>query len=195
MSQGYEQRRVWDPVIRSWHWLLAATVVGGWVLGEYRDFDTIAWHMYLGYATGGLLLFRILWGFVGPSPVRFRSLLVTPGELKRYLGEMFRREPSGVAGHNPIGALSVIAMLLSLAVQVITGLFSEDDGLFSEGPLAGMVSSGTRATLGAVHHQNARVLLVLVGLHLAAILFYLVWKRENLIGAMVTGRKTVRRKP
>jgi cytochrome b len=193
MQAGYEQRKVWDPLIRVWHWLLVLTVVGGWLLGEYRDFDTIAYHMYLGYSTGGLLALRILWGFAGPRPVRFRALAVSPAALRKYLGGLLRRAPSGVAGHNPLGALSVIAMLGSLALQVITGLFSEDDGLFSEGPLAGMVSSGTRATLGSIHHQNAKVLLVLVGLHLAAIFFYLVWKRENLIRPMVTGWKTVRR--
>ena len=193
MAPTYARQRVWDPLIRIWHWLLAISVIGGWLLGEYRDFDTIAYHMYLGYTTGGLVLLRILWGIVGPPPVRFRTLWSSLSGTRTYLGRIMQRAPSGVAGHNPLGALSVFAMLLSLAVQVATGLFSEDDGLFSEGPLAGLVSSGTRATLGAIHHQNARVLLVLVGLHVAAILFYLIWKKENLVRPMISGWKVVRR--
>lgn len=193
MQESYEQRKVWDPLIRAWHWLLVITVTAGWLLGQYRDFDTIDYHMYLGYTTGTLLLIRIYWGFAGPGPVRFRALVVSPTDLACYLRGMFRRSPSGVAGHNPVGALSVIAILLSLAVQVITGLFSEDDGLFAEGPLAGLVSSGTRGSIGQIHHLNARILLALAGLHVAAILFYLVWKRENLIKPMITGWKIVRK--
>ena len=193
MQQEYEQRKVWDPLIRIWHWLLVLTVVTGWWLGENRDFATINYHMYLGYTTGALLVIRIIWGFVGPEPVRFRALVVTPRSLVTYAGGMFHRAPSGVAGHNPVGALSVIAILLALAVQVITGLFSEDDGLFTEGPLAGMVSSGTRATLGSIHHITSEVILVLVGLHVSAIVFYWIWKRENLVKPMFTGWKTVRK--
>lgn len=193
MKHEYEQRKVWDPLIRTWHWLLVLTAVTGWLLGEYRDFDTINYHMYLGYTTGGLLVIRLIWGVVGPEPVRLRALVVTPRGFVNYAGAMFQRAPSGVPGHNPIGALSVIAILLSLAVQVVTGLFSEDDGLFSEGPLASLVSSGTRATLGNIHHINSEVLLVLVGLHVSAIVFYFIWKRENLVKPMITGWKTVRK--
>ena len=193
MPQEFEQRKVWDPLIRVWHWLLAGTVTVGWLLGQYRDFDTIEYHMYLGYATGTLLLIRVFWGFAGPPAVRLRALAVSPAGLLSYLRRLPRRSPSGVPGHNPVGALSVIAMLLSLAVQVVTGLFSEDDGLFSQGPLAGTVSSGLRGSIGEIHHINARILLFLAGLHLAAVLFYLVWKRENLIKPMITGWKTVRK--
>ncbi len=193
MQRSYEQRKIWDPLIRIWHWLLLITVTAGWLLGQYRDFDTIDYHMYLGYSTGVLLLIRILWGFAGPPPVRFSALAVTPADLIAYLRDLPSRSPSGMSGHNPVGALSAIAILVALATQVITGLFSEDDGLFSQGPLAYWVSDSMRGAIGHIHHVCARVILFLVGLHVAAILFYLVWKRENLIKPMITGWKTVRR--
>ncbi len=193
MSSELVPQKVWDPLIRIWHWTLVIVVSVGWLLGQYRDFETINYHIYLGYATGGLLFIRIVWGMIGPPPVRFRALWVTPATLMNYLRGMFRRSPSGMPGHNPVGALSVILILLSLTLQVMTGLFSEDDGLFTEGPLAGLVSAGTRGLLGEIHHINARFLLWLVGLHVAAIGFYLVWKRENLIKPMITGWKMVRK--
>ena len=191
--RGYELQKVWDPVIRTWHWLLVITVTSGWLLGEFRSFSIMQWHMYAGYTTGALLLLRLLWGLVGPAPVRFRSLAVTPSRLFDYLGKMFRREPSGVAGHNPIGALSVILMLLLLSLQVITGLFSEDDALFFDGPLASTVPGSTRTTITSIHGILSEIILVVVVLHVAAILFYLYWKRENLIKAMFTGWKIVRK--
>ena len=149
--------------------------------------------MYAGYATGVLLLLRLVWGLVGPAPVRFRSLAVTPSRLFEYSGKMFRREPSGVAGHNPIGALSVILMLLLLSLQVLTGLFSEDDALFFDGPLANAVAGSTRTTITSIHGILSELILIVVILHVTAILFYLIWKRENLVKAMFTGWKVVRK--
>ncbi len=105
------KEKIWDPVSRLWHWVLAVAVVANWVLGTYMSFDTVQWHFYVGYTVLGLMAFRLLWGFVGPEPVRFRSFLPTPAGLARYLRTVFRREPSGAAGHNPLGALSVYAML------------------------------------------------------------------------------------
>ena len=105
------------------------------------------------------------------------------------------RQPSGVPGHNPVGALSVIAMVLALTTQVVTGLFSEDDALFYSGPLASEVSSDTVVMMTGYHNLFAKVVLVLVALHLAAILFYLVWKRENLVAPMLHGLKWVKDRP
>ncbi len=173
--------------------MLVFSVVSGWLLGEFRSFSTMQWHIYAGYTTGTLILLRIVWGFIGPPPVRFRALAVGPSTLKNYAGKMFQREPSGVAGHNPVGAISVILMLVLLSVQVMTGLFSEDDALFFDGPLANTVSGSIRTTLTAYHHLSAKAILVIVLLHVSAILFYLLWKRENLVKAMITGWKIVRK--
>ena len=190
--EGYRREAVWDPVTRLWHWGLAASVIAGWSLGEFRTFSVMQWHIYLGYLTGCLLLFRYVWGFIGPEPVRHRTLFASLRGLPAYVRQVGHRRPSGTPGHNPLGALSVIAMVLALTAQVLTGLFSEDDGLFFSGPLASEVSSDTVLLMTGYHNLFAKVVLVLVGLHVAAILFYLVWKRENLVLPMLNGWKWVR---
>ncbi len=192
-DQPSARRKVWDVPTRLFHWALVGTVLTGLYLGEFRDFSTIQLHFYFGYATGGLLVFRLIWGVIGPAHARLSTLLPSPGALLGYIGGMFRRRPSAVAGHNPVGALSVLAMLVALSVQVVTGLCSEDDGLFSQGPLAGYLDSATVLTMTALHHWSSRVVMALIALHLAAILFYRIWKHEDLVTAMVTGWKTVRR--
>ena len=190
--KGYRRDAVWDPVTRVWHWLLAASVITGWALGEFRTFSIMQWHIYLGYLTAGLLVVRYVWGWVGPAPVRHRTLFVSLRGIPAYVRRIGDRRPSGVPGHNPVGALSVIAIVLALTAQVVTGLFSEDDALFFSGPLASEVSSGTVRWMTSYHNLFAKVVLVLAVLHVAAILFYLVWKRENLVIPMFTGRKWVR---
>lgn len=189
----YTKERVWDIPTRVFHWVLVLTVCTGWWLGDNLSFSNIDWHFYLGYTTGGLVVFRVLWGFIGPQSSRFSALFFRPGDVIAYLKNVPRRKPSGVAGHNPIGSLSVLALLLTLTVQVSTGLFAEADDLFSSGPLSNLVSSSTVQLANAIHEISAKVLLVLVGLHVAAVLFYLLWKGENLISAMITGRKVVKR--
>ena len=191
----YQTIPVWDATTRVWHWLLALTVIGGWLLGEFRTFSLVQWHFYAGYCTGGLLLFRIFRGMTGPPPVRFVALVPQPRALIAYLRILFRREPSGIAGHSPLGGLSVLAMLILLAVQVCTGLFAEDDSLFHEGPLADTVSSATVGKMTTIHHQNAKLLLLMFGLHISVMVFYRIWKKENLVWAMFSGRKLVRVKP
>ena len=190
--KGYRREAIWDPVTRLWHWALAASVIAGWSLGEFRTFSVMQWHIYLGYLTGCLLLFRYAWGFLGPEPIRHRTLFASLRGLPGYARQFGGRRPSGTPGHNPLGALSVIAMVLALTAQVLTGLFSEDDGLFFSGPLASEVSSDTVLLMTGYHNLFAKAVLVLVGLHVAAILFYLVWKRENLVLPMLNGRKWVR---
>ncbi len=188
----YRREKIWDPVIRLWHWLLLVSVTTGWLLGKFRDFATVEWHIYLGYCTGILVIIRLMWGIFGPVPVRLRTLLPSPSQIMEYTCHFGNREPSGSLGHNPLGALSVVIMLVLLAVQVCTGLFSEDDALFASGPLAGWISSGGVLKATAIHHFVATLLLVFVGIHVAAVLYYLLWKRENLIVPMITGWKWIR---
>lgn len=190
---GFEYCNAWSAFIRVWHWLLAVSVISGWLLGEFRTFSVMQWHMYCGYTTGVLLLLRIGYGLFGPASARFSSLAFTPGQFLRYTKTLIRREPGGLPGHNPLGALSVIILLALLCVQVATGLFAEDDSLFYSGPLASEVSSSTVLTLTATHDFVSNLVLMFVMLHIGAAVFYLVWKRENLIGAMFTGKKLVRR--
>jgi len=181
-------------VTRLWHWVLVLAVGINWGFGKFMAFETIRWHFYLGYLVLGLMAFRLLWGFVGPAPVRLRALLPTPAGLAAYLKKIRRREPSGTAGHNPLGSLSVIAMLLAISAQGVTGLFIQSDDFFEYGPLAGYVSEATVNRMTWWHHFIADVVLALVVVHVAAILYYLLWKRENLIKPMITGMKWVRNK-
>ena len=192
MRPTYHKTRVWDLSTRVFHWALVLTVSVGWLLGENLSFSNINWHFYLGYATGGLVLFRLIWGIVGPASARLTALFFNPRVVLVYLSTIHRRVPSGLPGHNPLGALSVIALLITLAVQVLTGLFAEADDLFSAGPLSSMVDDRYVLLANAVHETTAKILLVLVALHVTALVFYLIWKRENLIRPMITGLKWVR---
>ncbi len=186
--------KIWDPVTRLWHWVLAVAVTLAWILGEFMDFDTIEWHFYLGYLVLGLLAFRYVWGFIGPRPVRFAGLISRPSAIWHYLRQISKREPSGTPGHNPLGSLSAISILLALTGQAGSGLFIESDDFFESGPLAGFVSERNSNLLTWWHHFLSDVVLALVVLHLAAILFYWYWKKENLVKPMITGWKWVRRK-
>lgn len=190
--EGYQREKIWDPVTRLWHWVLVLTVTTGWLLGEFLDFDTIQWHFYTGYTVLGLIAFRLLWGLFGPKPIRLHKLVPGPSATLQYLRTLGHRQPSGTPGHNPLGSLSVIAMLLILIAQPVTGLFSESEDFFEEGPLAKHVSGSAVENLTAWHHTLSDFVLILVGLHVAAIIFYLLWKRENLIRPMITGWKWVR---
>lgn len=188
-----EQRRVWDLPTRLFHWALVASVATGLYLGEYREFSTINLHFYAGYVTAGLLVFRLFWGLVGTKPARLSALFPSPRRVASYMATIGKRRPSGVAGHNPLGALSVVAMIVALTVQIVTGLFAEDDGLFAEGPFSEYASNSTVLTMTYVHHLSSRVILFLIATHIAAILFYWIWKRENLIKPMISGWKWVKR--
>jgi len=190
--KGFQREKVWDPISRLWHWLLVASICVSWWFGEFMTFSTIDWHFYFGYIILGLMLFRIVWGFIGPAPARFRALIHTPQQTWRYLKKIGSRSPSGSARHNPLGSLSIIALLSSITLQGVTGLFIESDDFFDSGPLAGFVFETAIKQLNGWHHLNAKILLVLVGLHLCAILFYLLWKKENLIKPMITGWKWVK---
>ncbi|MCB1739355.1 MAG: cytochrome b/b6 domain-containing protein [Gammaproteobacteria bacterium] len=178
--------KVWDLPVRLTHWLLVLLVLGLYLSAESEE-DWMDWHRWMGYAVLTLVLFRLLWGLVGSHTARFSSFVRGPVGILRYLrGE----SPPGLPGHNPLGALSVLALLAVLAFQAGTGLFASDDILF-EGPLYDLVDSDTAERLTGLHHFNFDLLLILIGLHLVAIVFYLVFKRDNLVGPMLTGYKTL----
>lgn len=180
--------QIWDPAIRLFHWSLVVAVVGGWLLGHFGPLQ-MTLHFWAGYAVGALILFRLMWGFVGPRNARFASFLRGPGAVMAYVRSLPKRAAGWATGHNPLGGWSVIAMLLVLAGQVATGLILDPEDYINTGPLAEAVPAGwSRWALG-MHHRLGVVLLVLVALHVAAILFYRFWKREDLVTPMVTGRR------
>jgi len=183
-------RDVWDLPVRIFHWVLVVAVTTGWLLGKYGPFDKSN-HFYVGYAIGVLLVLRLIWGFVGTKPARFSSFVASPASVMRYVARMFSRRPSYWYGHNPLGGWFVVAMLAALAVQVLTGLMADDE-IANSGPLAGIVGATWSAEATAWHYTVSRVLLGLVGLHVAAIFFYWLWKREDLVKPMISGQKLVR---
>lgn len=192
-TKPVERVRIWDPLLRGFHWLLATLVITNWLLGQFGP-NNMWLHFWLGYTILGLLIFRIIWGFVGPEPARFSSFLRGPSAVIHYARHMFSREPSFWPGHNPLGALSVVAMLLALLFQVGTGLISDPEDFINVGPLAGAVGSDIATEAPGWHAFGANIILILVLLHVGVILFYRIWKNEDLIRPMITGWKWVRRR-
>ncbi len=184
-----ERRLVWDLPLRVFHWLLVASIVASYVTAKI-GFETMQIHMYLGYWTLGLILFRILWGFVGPKHSRFSSFVASPAGIWRYARGLGAGTMIQTAGHNPLGGISVILMLVLVGFQATTGLFATDDIVWT-GPYNGAVSGDTAQRLTAWHEMNFNFILAAVGLHILAIAFYLLVKKQNLVGAMVHGKKYV----
>ena len=181
--------RVWDTPTRLVHWLLVALLSLSWWSAAYHHMD---YHRYSGSALLGVLAFRIYWGFFGSSTARFAQFVKGPRSVWSYLRSP---ETHSSPGHNPLGALSVILLLTLLLTQVGLGLFSIDiDGLES-GPLSRFVSFEAGRACARLHHLGFLVLEYFIALHVAAIAFYALFKRENLIVPMITGRKTWPRQP
>lgn len=175
--------RIWDLPLRLFHWLLVALIVISYTTGQIGG-NLVQYHFWSGYAILALVVFRILWGVVGGFHARFWNFIPSPSKLINYL----RGRTPEPAGHNPIGAFSVIGLLTVILVQTISGLFSNDD-IASEGPLVKFISKDLSDQITHLHEITQNILLVLVGLHLAAILFYLLIKRKNLIKPMLCGDK------
>ena len=172
--------RIWDRPTRLFHWLLVVLIPLQWWTAEE---EMIEIHMILGRVMLGLILFRLFWGLIGGSTARFAGFVRGPGAVISYLRG---RLPHAV-GHNPLGALSAVALLLLLAVQVGLGLFATDeDGLYS-GPLAHLVGEEASETLTERHEDMFDVLLAVIGIHVAAIVYYTWFRRQDLVGPMVTG--------
>jgi cytochrome b len=178
--------RVWDLPTRLFHWLLAMCVVGLVITGSVGG-NWMNWHLRLGYSVLTLLLFRLVWGFVGGHWSRFSSFIYAPSSLLGYLKGRGRPEHS--VGHTPLGALSVFALLLILAAQVGTGLMSDDEISFF-GPLVRFVSGDTVA-LATSYHKNVGkfIVMALVALHVLAIIFYQFVRKQRLVAPMVVGDK------
>lgn len=185
--------RIWDLPLRLFHWLLALLVVFSLVTGQFGSelgLGAAQWHMLSGYALLTLLLFRVVWGFVGGTHARFASFVRGPRAVLGYLGELAGRRPARTwAGHNPLGGWSSIALLASLALQAGSGLFLSDEDLGVEGPLAKYAASVLADRLAALHETNFVVIVALVGLHVSAIAYYLLVKRDNLVRPMISGVK------
>lgn len=177
---------VWDGAVRLVHWLMVLLVPLLWWTAEQGHME---WHKRLGLTMFGLVLFRLIWGLVGSWTARFVPMVRQIGSLSSYIRKLRNREPDATFGHSPLAVLSVFALLLALATQVTTGLFSVDvDGLES-GPLAVLVSFETGRQFADIHELNFNLLASLILLHVMAIAVYRFVLKERLVAPMVTGRR------
>lgn len=191
---------VWDPLLRLFHWTLLLSFCTAY-LSEGELFEGLqdrldgellqVVHVWAGYGLAGLLLFRLLWGFVGPRYARFRDFVYRPGEILAYLyGVLTLRAPRHL-GHNPAGGAMIVAMLLALTATVVTGLalYGADKGL---GPLAGWFTGSSDTLIDAIkeaHEVATNGTLLLIAGHLIGVVWESLLHRENLVRAMITGRK------
>ena len=183
--------RIWDLPVRIFHWVLVAIfafqAVTGW-LGGYL----MQWHLMSGYALLVGVVFRIIWGFAGGTHARFASFIAGPVATLRFARRLFSRQAVPQLGHNPLGGWSVMLMLASLLLQGATGL-AANDGVITEGPFAKVVGIEVSNVISEIHRWNFWVLVVLSSLHVAAVIFHWLVKKENLTGPMFTGIKQVPR--
>lgn len=176
--------RVWDLPLRIFHLALAFCVVAAYISQSIGG-NAMVWHGRFGLTVLGLVTFRLAWGFVGSTNARFRHFVRGPKIIAAYL----RGQWSG-SGHNPLGALSVVALLVVLLLLTLTGLFANDDIVF-EGPLYALIDKDLSDRITKIHHWFEPVILILVGLHVVAIAFYVWVKKQTLVKPMITGWKEV----
>jgi cytochrome b len=164
---------VWDAPVRVFHWLMVACFAGAWLTAESERWRLV--HVTLGYTMAGLVGFRLLWGVVGTRYARFANFVRGPAAVTRYLGALLRRRPEHHTGHNPAGAWAIVALLALTLTITLSGwaLFNDLGGRWIEG----------------AHEITANLMLAAVGAHIAGVVLSSWLHRENLIGAMITGRK------
>ena len=180
------QVKVWDPLVRLFHW----TLVGAFTVAYLSEDEFESLHVYAGYAVGALIAFRLVWGFIGTPHARFRDFVRSPSEIIGYLKSLVSGRPRHYLGHNPAGGAMVIALLISLLFTVAAGLMTY--GAEGSGPLAPWVwTLGVEGeeTFEEIHEFFANLTVVLVFAHIAGVVISSVLHGENLVRAMITGRK------
>jgi cytochrome b len=187
MTPSPRKVQVWDLPVRLFHWALVLLLISQVVTVSIGG-NAMEYHMLGGYAILALVLFRLVWGFVGTRSARFSDFLRGPKAAFGYAGQLFKPQHRPHLGHNPLGGWSVMLMLLSLLTQAVSGLFADDE-IMTSGPLEKHVSDEVSSVMTAIHDVNAIVLAVLVTVHVAAVLYYLIARKENLIAPMITGKK------
>lgn len=190
-TAGNEVRaKVWDAPVRAFHWLIVAAVGLCWVTAENRVMD---WHRRGGYVVLALVLFRLYWGFAGSSTARFADFVRGPATVRAYLGRLRERASAPSVGHNPIGGWSVVALVAVLLAMPLLGLFAVDIDGVESGPLSWLVSFKLGRRAAHWHEDVFAILQALVVLHVAAVLYYAVWKKQDLVMPMITGYRRLSR--
>lgn len=175
--------RIWDLPTRLFHIAFALCVIGAIVSVKLGN-KWMDWHVRLGITALALLIFRVIWGIAGPRYARFSQFLCGPATVWRYI-KAIRQPTHAQPGHNPLGALSVIAMLLIIGIQAVTGLFANDE-ILTQGPFAQFVSDATSSLMTSLHSKNEPFVYLIIILHLLAILIYTL-RGQNLVGPMLHG--------
>ncbi|MCF6217503.1 MAG: cytochrome b/b6 domain-containing protein [Gammaproteobacteria bacterium] len=181
--------KVWDPLLRIFHWSLVALFLFAFITED----DFLDLHVLSGYIIVGLIIFRLLWGLVGPRHARFSSFVVSPAKVVAYMKEVAQFRAKRYLGHNPAGGAMVIALLVSISMTLLFGMLTYGAMEFS-GPLAGLVSGvsdGVADGFEEVHEFFANATLFLVGLHVVGVVVASLQHRENLVKSMVDGYKQV----
>ncbi len=179
--------KVWDPLVRVFHWTLA----GAFAIAYLTEDDFLTLHVWAGYTILGLVLFRVLYGFVGTHHARFSNFVLPPDEVWSYVKDTLSFRARRYIGHNPAGGAMIVLLLASLLVSTFTGLLlygTEENA----GPLASLASaplSDWSEALEEVHEFFANFTLLLVIVHIAGVLLESLIHRENLVGSMWTGYK------
>ncbi len=176
--------KIWDGFIRGYHWLQLVLIGGCWWTAEEAE---MGWHMTLAACLGALWITRILWGFIGSENARFTSFIKGPGAIRQYAASILSGKPTNHTGHNPMGALMVVALLLVIGMQWVSGLFATDE-IFTEGPLVQYVSAETATTFSQLHHLIFNFIIGFVVIHVLAVIVYRI-KGERLAEAMVSGKR------
>jgi cytochrome b len=180
---------VWDAPTRIFHWLLVVLVGLSWWSAKN---DHLEWHRYSGITVLALLVFRVLWGLFGTSTARFTQFVKGPRVVWAYVRGERTPDPLRL-GHSPLGGWSVIGLLASVFLQMASGLFAIDIDGIESGPLSPFVTFNGGRFAAAMHKFSFNLLLALMALHLGAVLFYAVFRRRNLISAMITGSRVAER--
>lgn len=180
--------RAWDRSTRLFHWTLVALIVSAYVTRNYLNDPTLYLHRLNGYAVLVLLVFRLLWGLVGSSTARFANFFPLPGPTLRYFRGLVSGRRLHYLGHNPVGSALIFLMLLAVAAQATTGLFTTDDAI-AQGPLYDHVSEAVSGRAGSYHAKGFWIVVGLACIHILANLTYQFVFRDKLITSMVTGTK------
>ncbi len=187
MSQNSEIK-VWDPLVRVFHW----TLVGAFVIAYVTEDDWMTLHSYAGYTIMGLLLIRLFWGLIGPRYARFSDFVKRPKTVFAYLKSISTLKAKRYIGHNPAGGAMIVALLVSLLATTVTGLITY--GAVGSGPLSGILPASIgygSEWMEELHEFFANFTLLLVFVHLGGVAFESLLHRENLVRAMFTGTKRV----
>jgi cytochrome b len=176
---------VWDPFVRFGHWALVITFTIAYLTGEEEEGRASELHEWAGYIAGGIVAWRVLWGFVGPSHARFTDFVTSPLTALRYLTGLVTGHARRFVGHSPAGGVMVVALLLCVTLTIATGLFTDQNA----GTVAGRENARSESLLGEIHGALANITLVLVALHILGVALASLVHRENLVRAMITGKK------